>query len=148
MATDYSKRYGNPEVWAKKSFVVRRSVGFACCYPGCNVVDFRNLKRTHKKAHDSLLIDLSGGNLVDGKVEAHHASYLGTVPGEHLFPLCSLHHSRKPKGAHHPLNWHKPRGLEVMGAHQKPHYYVLLVKGWREKREWWSGVYREVYGAN
>lgn len=101
--------------WPALANFTKELCGGLCCFPGCN----------------------SEGS------EVHHAFYLGEngsairlVPGVHLFYLCDRHHNNRTYHlcAHNWRNWQPAEKPPGWTAHQKPEYYKLLIRGWKEKR--------------
>lgn len=110
---DYEIRY--LACWPDLARLTRELVGNRCCFPGCK----------------------SEGS------ETHHAFYLGPdasavrlTPGVELFYLCDFHHGRRTHYlcAHNWRNWEAADRPPGWTAHQKIHYYKLLIRGWQEKR--------------
>lgn len=103
------------ENWPTLSQLAKDLVNGQCCYPECR----KEAIWTHHAVYSDRLGVIAGRE----------------VPGVHLFPLCSEHHSRGHiQGAHHPRNWWAGvEGEAKLDAQQKAHYYKQLMKGWNEK---------------
>ena len=113
-------RYARYWCWTSK--LTKQITGGLCCYPGCE-------NRTTETHHAAYLEKDERDRLIPTKGRE--------IPGVHVFGLCDRHHSRFVfEGAHHPINWTK--GIvppDYLDALQKPHFYCLLVEGFKEKSE-------------
>jgi len=105
---DYGSRYA--ENWGTISRFTKDTIGGTCCYPGC--------PESSTETHHALYKDKEGA--IAGR----------EIPGIHVFPLCDQHH----KLAHNRRHWRKDPYKPELGNKNTPSFYLLLRKGWQDKK--------------
>lgn len=111
----YEQRYASN--WSSTSKKCKLLTGGYCCFPGC-------WRRDGLETHHTVYRDVHGP--IFGR----------ELPGVHIFPTCSYHHSSADRNCcHHKSSWNggilPPPRLDACNT---PAYWQLLRKGWLEKR--------------